>query len=99
MNYYYHPDAREEASAAVAYYGGISQDLGVGFLAELENSIERILRMPEAWAKHIGDTRRCLLHRFPYGIVYQIESEEIQIVAVMHLHQKPGYWKARMRGK
>jgi plasmid stabilization system protein ParE len=97
VNYYYHPDARQEASAAVAYYSRISQELGATFLAELEKSVERILRMPLAWAKHIGDTRRCLLHRFPYGIVYQIESEEIQIVAVMHLHQKPGYWTARMR--
>ena len=99
MNYYYHPDARQEASAAVAYYGGINQELGVGFVAELENSIERILRMPQAWAKHIGSARRCLLHRFPYGIVYQIESEEIQIIAVMHLHRKPGYWTVRMKGE
>ena len=97
MNYYYHPDARQEASTAVAYYAGISRDLGIGFLAELENSIERILGMPEAWAKHIGNTRRFLLHRFPYGIIYQIEPEQIQIVAVMHLHRKPGYWMARMR--
>ena len=44
MNYYYHPDARQEASAAVAYYGGISQELGVDFVAELEKSIARILK-------------------------------------------------------
>jgi hypothetical protein len=52
VNYYYHPDARQEASAAVAHYAGISLDFGIGFLAELENSIERILGMPEAWAKY-----------------------------------------------
>ena len=97
MKYRYHPDARQEASAAVAYYAAISQELGVDFLAELENSISRIVRMPEAWANHMAGTRRCLLHRFPYGIVYQIESGEIQIVAVMSLHRRPGYWTARTR--
>ncbi len=97
MNYHYHPDARQEASSAVAHYAVINQELGVDFLAELENSISSIVRMPQAWAKHIADTRRCLLRRFPYGIIYQIESEDIQIVAVMHLHRKPGYWIARMR--
>jgi hypothetical protein len=28
VNYYYHPDARQEALAAVAHYGGISEALG-----------------------------------------------------------------------
>ena len=97
MNYRYHPDARQEASTAVAYYAAISQELGVDFLTELENGISRIVKMPKAWANHMAGTRRCLLHRFPYGIVYQIESEEIQIVAVMPLHRRPGYWTERTR--
>ena len=96
MNYSYHPDARQEASAAVAYYAAIDQELGADFLKQLENAITRIVGAPEAWTKHMAGTRRCLLHRFPYGVVYQIRSESIQIVAVTHLHRKPQYWIERL---
>lgn len=96
MNYHYHPDARKEASAVVAYYAAISQQLGSDFLAELGSTINRIVSMPEAWAKHVGGTRRCLMHRFPYGVVYDIESEAIHIVAISHLHRKPDYWLNRI---
>ena len=58
MNYRYHPDARQEASTAVAYYAAISQELGVDFLTELENGISRIVKMPKAWANHMAGTRR-----------------------------------------
>ena len=96
MNYSYHPDAQREVAAAVAYYVTIGPQLGNNFLTELEKSINRILSMPEAWAIHIGDTRRCLLHRFPYGVVYLMVPQGIEIVAVTHLHRKPDYWRDRV---
>jgi hypothetical protein len=34
-----------------------------------------------------------VLNRFPYAILYRIASDEVQIVAVMHLHRRPGYWR------
>jgi len=37
--------------------------------------------------------RRCLVHRFPYGIIYAIENDTIYIAAVMHLRREPGYWE------
>ena len=40
-------------------------------------------------------TRRGLLKRFPYGIVYQPKSDAIIIIAVMQLNRKPGYWSKR----
>ncbi len=32
----------------------------------------------------------------PVGILYDVTEEEIRIVAVMHLHRRPGYWKKRL---
>ena len=40
-----------------------------------------------------ADLRQCRVMRFPYGLIYRLRGEEIQIVAVMHLHREPGYWK------
>jgi toxin ParE1/3/4 len=39
--------------------------------------------------------RRCLLNRFPYGIIYSPESDVIFILAIMNLHRHPDYWKNR----
>ena len=45
----------------------------------------------------VRDDVRChQLHRFPYGIVYRVQSGHISIVAVMHLHRDPQYWENRI---
>jgi hypothetical protein len=33
--------------------------------------------------------------RFPYGVIYRLSGDTVEIVAVMHLSRKPGYWKHR----
>ncbi len=56
----------------------------------------RVFSHPYVWpVLGSGDIRRCLTNHFPYGIIYCIEADEILILAVMHLHRKPGYWKER----
>ena len=40
--------------------------------------------------------RRRMLNRFPYGLLYAVEADRIIVVAVMHLHRRPGYWKDRL---
>ena len=59
-------------------------------------AIARIIRYPEAWSPLSGNTRRCLVHRFPYGIVYQVKSDIVRIIAVANLRRAPGYWKDRV---
>jgi len=42
-------------------------------------------------------SRRCLVYKFPYGVIYQYQEDknEILIVAIAHLHRKPDYWYSR----
>ena len=42
-----------------------------------------------------GHTRRTLVARFPYQVVYRLRPTEIVIVAIAHLKRRPGYWKSR----
>ena len=44
-----------------------------------------------------ANTRRRLLSRFPFGIIYCIEKDIIVVVAVMHLSRKPNYWIKRLK--
>jgi hypothetical protein len=60
------------------------------------STIERTMAFPKAWPVIEEDIRRSLIRRFPYGILYSEEKEGIYIMAVMHLHTNPEYWKHRI---
>ncbi|MGE5295871.1 MAG: type II toxin-antitoxin system RelE/ParE family toxin [Solirubrobacterales bacterium] len=95
MNYTFHPDAKAELNEAADYYNGCQRGLGSEFSREVHAAIQNILAYPEAWTPLSKNTRRCLVRRFPYGVIYQITHGSILIVAVMQLNRKPEYWKGR----
>ncbi|NOT61059.1 MAG: type II toxin-antitoxin system RelE/ParE family toxin [Acidobacteria bacterium] len=90
-------EAEDEIKAATANYKALQVSLGEAFLDEVEYALDQIQQHPLAWAIYMNDFRRRLLRRFPYGIVYQVEANQIVIVAVMHLHRKPNYWRSRLK--
>ena len=95
MNFSFHPEADTELFAAIDYYEECETGLGCDFSIELYSSIKNILDYPDAWPVLEGDIRRCLVNRFPYGILYSVEEDNIFILAIMHLHRSPNYWKHR----
>ncbi len=95
MNYTFHPEAKAELNEAVDYYNGCQPGLGSEFAGDVFVAIQNILAYPEAWTPLSKNARRCLVRRFPYGVIYQIAGGAILIVAVMQLNRKPGYWKGR----
>jgi len=97
MTYAFHPEASVEFEGAVAYYEGRGPGLGLDLALEVEAAIQNILALPEAWPILEGDIRRCLVRRFPYGILYVVGTPEVWILAVMHLHRAPDYWKHRLQ--
>ena len=96
MTYDFHPEARLEYREAAAFYDARRAGLGAAFTLEAEAAIDRILQSPKSWRVVEQDVRRCLTHTFPYGILYTIEEDLILIVAIMHLHRRPGYWRDRL---
>jgi plasmid stabilization system protein ParE len=96
MNYSFHPLAEKELEEVEKYYDNIREELGNRFRAETEMAISRILDFPNAWQRLTQNTRRRTLKTFLYGIVYRVKTDEIRILAVMHLHRKPNYWADRV---
>jgi plasmid stabilization system protein ParE len=88
--------AQAELDEAIDFYEARREGLGREFAAEVKRTIERIVDSPRGWPKSSKHTRRCLTKRFPYGIIYQVHRGEIRIVAVTHLHRRPGYWRDRI---
>ena len=95
MTFSFHPEAELEFLEAINYYEDREHGLGYDFAIEVFNTIQNIINYPTAWPIIEEDVRRCLVNRFPYGVIYGIEQDEIFILAVMHLHRHPDYWKNR----
>ncbi|MCW8125126.1 type II toxin-antitoxin system RelE/ParE family toxin [Microbulbifer halophilus] len=87
--------AQRELDEAVDYYNSEVPGVGDQFLLEVLKTLDRICDYPDAWHPFSDDTRRCRTRRFPYALIYQARDDEILIIAVMHLHRKPDYWRQR----
>ena len=96
MIFAFHPEAETEFHETIEYYENNEQGLGYDFSMEVHATIQNIVNHPNAWPVVEDDIRRCLVKRFPYGIVYSIEQGMILVLAVMHLRRHPDYWKNRI---
>jgi len=81
MTFSFHPEAESEFHEAIEYYEESELGLGYDFSIEVLATIQNIINYPTAWPVIEEDVRRCLVKRFPYGVVYSIEQGEIFICA------------------
>lgn len=90
-------DAEAELEQAFDYYQSKRRGLGIEFVDEFRHGVNRILEHPTAWQPLDQTYRRYRLRRFPHGIVYRVDQQkdQIMIVAIMHLSQKPDSWRGR----
>lgn len=91
----FHPEAEAELRASANYYDLQQSGLGERFIAAIEFALNGIVDAPLTWPVLEQDVRRKLTRVFPYAILYSVESDRIFVLAVMHCHQKPGYWRTR----
>ncbi|MGR3292459.1 MAG: type II toxin-antitoxin system RelE/ParE family toxin [Candidatus Scalindua sp.] len=90
------PQAEQEMIEAAKYYESQTAGLGTDYLSEIERAVATIAESPKMWPIVEAKLRRRLVRRFPFGILYFIDSNEIVVVAVAHLSRKPGYWRERI---
>ncbi len=91
----FHPQAVAEAAAAAEWYRRRNEAAGAEFLAELDHAFDAVAEAPDRWPSYLYGTRRFLLRRFPFFIVYRGMADGIEVVAVVHGRRRPGYWKHR----
>jgi len=95
MNIRFLKIAQIELDSAIEYYNIERSGLGYEFLWEVFSAIDKIKEFPEAWQIFDPTTRRILIRRFPYGLIYSIQDDLILIMAVANLHRGPDYWAKR----
>ncbi len=88
--------AQCELDEAAAYYDKRRPGLGERLHAEFHSAADRIVEQPQLYPKAVRDARKCIIRKFPYAIIYRFRDGVVTIVAFMHLHRKPGYWRGRL---
>ena len=68
--------AERELKEAAEFYESAQEGLGADFLAEAEVTAQLIESQPLAWTPMSPRTRRCRMHRFPFGLFYQVRPDE-----------------------
>ena len=91
-------EADQEMVAAAQYYHEQQPELGTDFLHKVDGAIDRIASNPLRFAFYRGSNlvRSLRLERFPYRLLFVVESSQVSVVAVAHLHRHPDYWKERL---
>ena len=90
-------EAEMELWEAVSFYEKRCARLGLDFVNEIRAALEIIQQSPARWPIHLDGTRRYLVHRFPYFVVYLAYEDHIWVVAFAHCRRRPGYWSPRAK--
>lgn len=89
--------AKRELFEASLFYDRRVLGLGDRFLDEVERTLRLVARTPLAWPVKWGaEVRAIRLHRFPYALIYRVETDGLMIYAVAHAKRRPMYWRKRL---
>ena len=91
-----HREAQLETHEAFEYYERISNGLGFDFMRSLDAAIQSVKRSPLAYQIIYKKTRRVLLRKFPYALLYIYEDDRIFIIACFHQKRSEIDWLRRI---
>jgi hypothetical protein len=89
------PEAELDALEAASWYEGERANLGTEFLDELQTTFSRVEEGPQRFPVVFLEVRRAILHRFPFGVFFIVESDNAVVLAITHLRRHPSVWQKR----
>jgi toxin ParE1/3/4 len=92
-----HEEAAADYDAAFDWYLQRSEAAAMAFDREVDQALADIVQSPRRWPIGAHSTRRFLLRRFPYIVVYRDRPMgRVQVLAFAHTSRKPEYWSKRL---
>jgi toxin ParE1/3/4 len=91
-----HPSALSDLKSAIGWYLERSEPAAIEFAAEMDRAVALVVESPARWPTGEHGTRKFILNRFPFAVVYREKQTSIQILAIAHGHRNPDYWKGRL---
>ena len=78
------PVAEDDLREAFLWYEDRRKGLGFDFLLQVDAGLRFIKRFPEIFRPEYKGTRKHIIKRFPYKIIYLVEKQKIIILAAIH---------------
>ena len=89
------PEAEQDIREAYSWYETQMSGLGANFLLRIDAALSSVQRNPRQYPLIHQGVRRCLVRRFPYGILFLVEEKQIIVLAVFHAKRDPRSWQER----
>jgi len=86
-------EAEKDLVETCNWYNEKVPGLGSDFLAVVEPTLESIQANPARFPVVYRGIQRALLCRFPYGVFFVLEDDQITVLAVMHCARDPEKWR------
>lgn len=88
--------AEAEVADALDWYATHAPREVGRFLDELEGLTRRLADNPRQFPDVLNQVRRAGFRRYPYGLLFLIRTEEVQVFACFHASRDPRRWQDRV---
>jgi plasmid stabilization system protein ParE len=89
--------ARADFADAVDWYNAHAAHVVPQLRESLRAAVARIAANPKQFPVGPYQTRRVLLQRFPYLLIFREAQEDCYVVAVFHVSRDPAAWRRRTK--
>ena len=89
-------EAEADLNEAALWYETRSAGLGVEFIVEVREAMQRISTNPMLYGEIELNLRRAPVRRFPYGLIYRASTEQAEVIAIFHQRRDPTVWQNRI---
>jgi plasmid stabilization system protein ParE len=83
------PGAEQQAINAFLWYEDKATGLGDEFSLSLDACMNSIARNPNIYQKKYKNIRMGILERFPFGVYYLVDNENIIVLSILHFSRNP----------
>jgi len=87
------PEAEAEVREAFLWYLERSTVAASEFRTEALEAIDGLAKSAHTWPIDEDGVRHLVLRRFPFTVVYELDSDRVTVLAVAHHRRRPGYWR------
>lgn len=87
--------AAVELADSKSFYNKRQNGLGKKFEEAVLVAFEGILNKPFTYPTIKNKTRKVVLKRFPFVVLYELENDVIVILHVFHTSRNPRYWREK----
>jgi plasmid stabilization system protein ParE len=89
--------ARADLAEAVDWYDAHAAHMVPQLREALRAAVARIAANPKQFRAGPHHTRRVLLQRFPYALIFREAEEDCYVVALFHMSRDPTAWRRRTK--